>query len=352
MEDVSRVVLAMSAPEVAEEVLHLLDRSGRARVVGTALDPGQLAAAVAQLEPDAVVAEPQLAPDGVAGPPLLALAPRESVGSLRAAVAAGAQGYFVWPAERDGLLAAVARARAATAALERRASIVSVHGARGGAGCTFVATHLARSFAARDLPTTLVDLDRDYADLAHALGAPDDGVRTLADLAPVADELRPAHLDEVRWHGALLGPPASEAEAVDDALLHRVVEVAAASEGVVVLHLPRGLVPITRWSIGTADVVLHVVSLDALSFRDTARAIDLLGITDPRIVVNRAGRAEVVVGDVRRVFDADPFGVVGHDAAVPRAQDHGRLLPARGRTARAIDRIAGRVLATVQREAA
>ena len=243
MEDVSRVVLAMSAPEVAEEVLHLLDRSGRARVVATAFDPGQLAAAVAQLEPDAVVAEPQLAPDGVAGP-LFALAPRESVGSLRAAVAAGAQGYFVWPAERDGLLAAVTRARAATAVLERRALIVAVHAARGGAGCTFLATHLARSFAARDLPTTLLDLDRDYGDVAHVLGAPDDGVRTVADLAPVADELRPTHLREVLWHGAVLGPPASEAETVDDALLRRVVEVAAAGEGVVVLHLPRSLLPI------------------------------------------------------------------------------------------------------------
>ena len=58
MDQVARVVLALEAPEVAEEVMHFLDRSGRARVVATAGDDRQLAEAVRQLEPDAVVAEP------------------------------------------------------------------------------------------------------------------------------------------------------------------------------------------------------------------------------------------------------------------------------------------------------
>ena len=42
MDDVARVVLALEAPELSEEILHFLDRSGRARVVangqGTAID--------------------------------------------------------------------------------------------------------------------------------------------------------------------------------------------------------------------------------------------------------------------------------------------------------------------------
>ncbi|HYJ60795.1 MAG TPA: hypothetical protein VE032_04945 [Actinomycetota bacterium] len=350
MDDVTRVVVAMATPEVAEEVLHLLDRSGRARVVATADDPEHLAAAVAQLEPDAVVAEPQLALHGVGEAPLLAIAPRESVASLRAAVTAGAQGYFVWPAEREALLAAVISSRTAAGTLERHALVVAVHGARGGAGCTFVATHLARAFA-RDRPTVLVDVDRDYADVTQALGA-DGDERTVADLGPVADELRPAHLDEVLVHGAILGPPPADAAAVDDELLRRVVEVAAARDGVVVAHLPRALAPITRWAVGTADVVLHVLTLDALAFRATARAIDLLDVGEPAIVVNRAGRAEIGVGDVHRVFGVDPIAVIAHDPAVARAQDHGRLLPARGRTARALDRLAARLSDAAGRDAA
>ncbi len=49
MDDVARVILAIGSQEVAEEVLHLLDRSGRARVVATAADDRQLAEAVGQL---------------------------------------------------------------------------------------------------------------------------------------------------------------------------------------------------------------------------------------------------------------------------------------------------------------
>jgi hypothetical protein len=36
MDQVARVVVALEAPDVAEEVMHFLDRSGRARVVATA----------------------------------------------------------------------------------------------------------------------------------------------------------------------------------------------------------------------------------------------------------------------------------------------------------------------------
>jgi hypothetical protein len=46
MEEVARIVLALETPDVAEEVMHFLDRTGRARVVGTAADAAQLAEAV------------------------------------------------------------------------------------------------------------------------------------------------------------------------------------------------------------------------------------------------------------------------------------------------------------------
>jgi hypothetical protein len=83
MEDVARVILAIGSQEVAEEVLHLLDRSGRARVVATAADDRQLAEAVRQLEPDAVVAEPAIAAAGVGSAALLALTTRESIAHHR-----------------------------------------------------------------------------------------------------------------------------------------------------------------------------------------------------------------------------------------------------------------------------
>ena len=129
MEDVARVVLAMEQHDVAEEVMHFLDRSGHARVVATAADDRQLREAMRQLEPDAVIGQPSLLADVARTRPFLAIDTRESVGSLRAAIRAGADGFFVWPVDREALSIAAAATRAsarrARPARERR------RGARG-----------------------------------------------------------------------------------------------------------------------------------------------------------------------------------------------------------------------------
>ena len=79
MDQVARIVLALEAPEVAEEVMHFLDRSGRARVVATADDDRQLAEAIRQLEPDAVVAAPAMLGGRTGAGVVRALDTRESV---------------------------------------------------------------------------------------------------------------------------------------------------------------------------------------------------------------------------------------------------------------------------------
>jgi Flp pilus assembly CpaE family ATPase len=63
-------------------------------------------------------------------------------------------------------------------------------------------------------------------------------------------------------------------------------------------------------------------------------------------VVNRAARSEITPGDVTRVFGVAPLAVVPFDRAVGRAQDHGRILPSRGRVGRAFDRLAATVSAS------
>ena len=351
MEHVARVVLALDALEVAEEVMHFLDRSGRARVVATASDARQLGEAVRQLEPDAVIADPALALDGVARDGLLALATRESVASLRAAVRAGARGFYVWPAEREGLLDGVAATISLRASAERSATVIAVHGSRGGVGTTFIASHLAAAFARSARSCVLVEGDALYGDLRGALGAPD-GARTIAELSAVGTEASWGHVDEVAWtHDAgfrvVLAPAPEGVDDVPLDLIPRVVDAAATGCEVVVIHLPRQLDAATRACLAEADRVLEVLSLDVLSFRAAARAREAFSplALEGRVgfVVNRAARNEITPGDVRRVFGADPLAVFPRDPAVPRAQDHARLLPARGRMARIFDRLAVRV---------
>lgn len=355
VDDVARVVLAMEHQDVVEEVMHFLDRSGHARVVGTAADDRQLLEAVRQLEPDAVVAQPSIVGGEAArtlAATLLAVDTRESVASLRAAIRAGASGFFIWPGERDALSIAAAASMHSPATLDRRATVVAVHAARGGSGATFVATHLARAFARRGRACVLIDGDPLYGEVGAAVGAPAEGVHTLGDLIPLIDELLPGHLDDTLWthpegFRVLLAPPPEEAASAAAVHLGRVVDVAATTSDVVVLALPRSLDGWTRTGLQAADRIVEVLSLDVLSFRATARAIEAFPPLAPPerlgFVVNRAGRAEITPGDVVRVFGRLPLGVIPHDRAVARAQDHGRLLPARGRVGRAFDRLARRL---------
>ena len=358
MENVARIVLAMEQHDVAEEVMHFLDRSGRARVVATAADDRQLVEAVRQLDPDAVIGQPSLVHDGAAGSrAFIALETRESVVALRAAIRAGASGFFVWPVDRDALSDAAAGSRAGPPALDRRALVVAVHPARGGAGATFVATHLARAFARRGRACVLIDGAPTVGDLGAALGAPDgDDVRSLGDLLPLGAELAPAHLDDALWthhdgFRVLLAPPPMEAAGVGAADLQRVIDVAASANDVVVVHLSRGLDEISLVCFERTDRIVEVLTLDVFGFRAAKQLCDLLGSTGmdgtPAFVVNRAARGEITPRDVERVFGSPPMAIVPFDRSVARSQDHGRLISTRGRTARAFVRLAERLEETV-----
>jgi Flp pilus assembly CpaE family ATPase len=348
----ARVVLALEEHDVAEEVMHFLDRGGRARVVATAGDDRQLAEAVRQLEPDAVVAQPAIL---AAGAPLdgaiIALDTRESVGGLRAAIRAGARGYFLWPSERDELAAAAARTATTPSDGRARGRTIAVYAPRGTGG-TFVATHLAAAAARRNLDCVLVDADLPFADVTAALGAlgaDGSGIRTIADLLPLLDELDAPAVDEVAWlhpdrFRVLLAPERADRARMTAEDLRRVVGAAAGAADVVVTALPGSLDGLVIAGIESADHVLCVLTLDAMSFRAAKRASELLLDVEVDYVVHGAGRAEVTPGDVVRVFGREPLGVLPFDRSAGRAQDHGRLLPARGRSGRAFDRLAVRLL--------
>ena len=119
--------------------------------------------------------------------------------------------------------------------------MLAVHGGRGGAGTTFVATHLGARAAAR----RSIDADPVFGDVAQALGAPagDDAepVHTFADAAALGEDLGPQQLQGALWrHGGvdvLLPPAPEEATRLGPAELRLVVDAAAAL-GDVVLHLP------------------------------------------------------------------------------------------------------------------
>src|SRR5712691_11040151 len=316
MDQVARVVLALEEHDVAEEIMHFLDRNG-ARVVATAGDERQLQEAVRQLEPDAVVAQPKLvAARGLSGGALFAVDTAESVTALRAAIRVGARGFFVWPVDREELAGAAAATASRPEAGERRATVIAVYGPRGGSGTTFVATHLAAALARRGIDCVLVDADVAFGDLTPAFVSPTghEPPRTIVDLAPLADELHPNHLEEVLWQHpdgfrVLLAPGSQEAAVASNELVASAVEAAARMSDVVLVHVPRSLTGVTREAFSWCDRALVVLSLDVMSFRAAKRALERAPETETEFVVNREMRAEVTPADVRRVFGREPIGV-------------------------------------------
>jgi pilus assembly protein CpaE len=360
VEGIARVVLGVGANDVAEEVMHFLDRSGTVTVVGTASDELQLREAVRQLEPDAVVATPRLlrAAGSFEGATLLAVDTRETVESLRGAIECGAKGYYLWPADREELAGSAARlAVAERSPAEKRAVIVAVYGPRGGSGATFIATHLASAFAQMSLSCVLVDCDPSFAELTIALGVkPGEEFRTIADLAPVADELTPDHLEGVLWshpHGfrALLAPSEGSSPGAVEPIppthvFTSAIDALASLADVIVLHLPRSTDDLARAAVTSADRSIVVLSLDVLSFHGARRALALLAPGDARVdfVVNRAARADIVPGDVERVFGRPPIAVIPMDRSAVGVQDRGRLVSRRGPAGRAIAGLAARIV--------
>jgi pilus assembly protein CpaE len=358
VDDVARVVLALEATQVAEEVLHYLDRSGLARVVATAADDRQVADAVRQTEPDLVVAQPSLA-SAARGSAVVALDGRESVGSLRAALDAGARGYFVWPADRERLLGAVARSGSARTSPGPRGLVVAVRGARGGVGATFVAVHLAAAVVRAGRTCLLVDGDPLADDLRTAVGAPLEGLHTVGDLLPVAEHVKASQVKEAAWdHPAGFGLiPAPQPEIrIGGENFASVIGASAAASDVVVVHLSKALDDGAVGALRIADRALHVLALDAASFRAADRALEALAplrlASRSGFVVNRASRGEIVPADVKRVFGVDALAVLAAERGVERAQARGRLLAPKGRMGRAFDRLAARVCDEPREEAA
>jgi len=348
------VALGFEELGLSEEVLHFLEHDPAFRVVGTATDRPGLTRLVREAHPATVVGSPALlaGADGD-GAVRLAVSERESIGALRDAIRAGAAGFYRWPEERQSLTSDALRlVRRSEEERFDRGTVVAVYGARGGAGTTFLATHLAAACAGSGARTCLADCDPGYADVAAALGVPPNGpARTISDLVPVFDELTVQHVDDVlyehpRGFRVLLGPAdPTEADAIEPAHVAAAIGVLAGHHDVLVLDVPRSMDDVARSALGAADHVLLVVTLDVLAFRDAKRAMAFLaslGVDGRvRLIVNRAARSEVIPEDCERVFGLPPSAVLPEDRAVPTAQNRGELLSGRRHLlTRRLDRLA------------
>jgi pilus assembly protein CpaE len=367
-----RAAIAIGDVGFHHEVLDYVGRQPGLEVVASVTDEGRSgswARPGVLTEADILLVCPMFArevahADGPA-PPVFLVAQEMTVPVLRTAIEAGAQGAFCWPEERADLVDAIRSSAARAAAAARpRGAVIAVLASRGGAGATFIATHLAAAFADQAHRTVLVDMDRSFGDLTAALGLLEGEVRSIEDLVPVAGELSPDHVSNalVRHEAGfdvLLarsgrggdGTRAGEPRPSVPAGLYAGCAALLAGEfDRVVLHLPRALEDPTRTALRIADQVVLVTGLDLMALYGARRALeamrsDAATAEGPRIAIvfNATRRAEVTQAEAERVLGIRAVDRVRPDPSVTVAQSRGRLVVRRRPAWRDVARLAERL---------
>jgi pilus assembly protein CpaE len=168
-----RFVVASERAEIAEA----LGQSGRTDVREVVHEIERLSAAVQRVRPDALLVDLGSSPqevlshlEGLPTPrPLLIVWGPDDSGLLRRAMQLGAREYLTPSADaKDELLAALERLVRERRHGEARASapMVTVMGAKGGVGATFVACQLAAGLAHRGGRVAVVDMNLRLGDVA------------------------------------------------------------------------------------------------------------------------------------------------------------------------------------------
>jgi len=340
----ARVAVGIHALGFHQEVQDFIGRDPRFDIVGAAADADRLVAIIGSRSPDAVVACPTVARElrhpslEERRPPLVIVVEEMTVPVLREAIDLGAEFVFAWPEERAELARTVAGMGGRRADLGGdRGTVVAVQGARGGAGSTFVATHLTAALSADGASVVLVDAAVSLSDASAALGVePDAERRTVLDLIPVMNELSPGHVQDALFHhprgfSVLLAPPdPGPASEIPPALMQGAIESLARHNEWVVVLLPRAADSTARSAARRADRFVLVTPLDLFSLYGAKRTMESLRTdVNPggwRIVVNRPTRPSLGTKDVQRVLGMTHVATIRSDGRVRRVQERGELL--------------------------
>jgi pilus assembly protein CpaE len=162
-----------------------------------------------------------------------------------------------------------------------RGKIVSVYSPKGGTGCTTIAVNLALALHNDDTRVVIVDSNLQYGDVAVFFN--EQGKNTIADLAPLADELDPDIVDGVLLKHAATGisilaspsrPELADKITADQFL--KILEFLRRMYAYVVVDTPSFLGDVTVAAIDVSDVIVLVTTQDIPAIKNARLFLDLL----------------------------------------------------------------------------
>jgi len=175
--------------------------------------------------------------------------------------------------------------RIRSASTTRRARVIGIVGARGGAGTSSVAAVLARACADAGLSVGLVDLEVDRGGIDLLIGVEHEPGLRWADLGSEPSGFAPGDLSTSLpvWHGVRV--LSSDLRAVPAAPREQALAALAEAHDVLVLDMPRALAGASAIGGRWCDTVLAVASCDVQATAGAQALGRALAGLDARLVV-------------------------------------------------------------------
>jgi pilus assembly protein CpaE len=261
---------------------------------------------------------------------LLATGPALSAEGLMAAMQAGVSEYLPKPVDGDELAAALERAErklgvSAPTTNRGPGALLSFYSAKGGSGCTTLATnvaiHLHRLTGKR---TLLIDLDPELGEIALFLGIQPrfNFVDMIRNFHRMDVELLASYIEKHDSGVHLLSAPyqPERSEEIWAEQIQKVLQFLKQHYDYLVVDSSKSLSPSTLATFAEADQIFLVTNVDLPSLRNIKRCIPVLqgdsesGGDKVRLVVNRYRSAgPISLTEVERMLGMKVYGTLSND---------------------------------------
>lgn len=355
VENSIRVLIVDDFAETRENIRKLLQFESDIEVVGAARNGQEALQLASELDPDVVLMDINMPDmDGiVATETMLRQVPHAQIIILsvqsegdyvRRAMRAGARDFIAKPPSGDELVAAIRssaeRAKDQRSKAARPAAIpmmpgtimggparpegklITVYSAKGGVGCTMLATNMALGLHTQDTPTVIVDGNLQFGDVAVFLNL--QVKNSMLDMASRTEEFDPDIMEEVliaheTGLRVLAAPPRPEmADEITADQVRKVLQYLKQNFPYVVVDTSSTMDDVTLAVLDLSDILVAVATPDIPAIKDARLLLDLLTVLEfPRgrvvFVLNKMDRktgitAEAVAENLKHPVDGEvPF---------------------------------------------
>ncbi len=322
------VLIVDDIAETRENIKKLLQFESDIEVVGMAKTGREAVTVAREKRPNVIIMDINMPDmDGIKATELITkevpsaqiviLSVQNDADYLRRAMMAGARDFLTKPPSGDELVSTIRRAYeisksrviamptpgatggSGQAAASQEGKLITVYSAKGGVGCTTLATNLAIALHTDETKVALVDCNLQFGDLAVFLNLKPQ--HNVIELFEAADALDAEFISSVATPHAsgfrvFLAPPSPEqADAVNAAQIKKTLEILRTQYAYVIVDTPSALTDVVLSAFDVSDKILLVATPDIPAIKDARiffELIDALGYPPERIIflLNRVDR--------------------------------------------------------------